>query len=178
MLLKESMDVYFDIHTKYKNKLCCNSHDFWECKPGKTWRKHCDFEEWLLSATGDQFSRIKTSKIRKANCFSNSLIIRFVEPFYVDVYIQVFLTTATDKDVPINRTPNTYLPATYRKWGMVWEWKWRDWTIEGSTSYFWVTKGFRETVAKSSQTMILIDFKVYSLIYLSSFACLKVRKRK
>ena len=30
-----------------------------------------------MSATGDQFSRIKTSKIRKANCFSNSLIIRF-----------------------------------------------------------------------------------------------------
>jgi len=43
------------------------------------------------------------------------------EPFYeVDIYIHLFLTTATHKDMPINTTPDTYLLATrntniYRK---------------------------------------------------------------
>jgi len=44
---------------------------------------------------------------------------------------------------PLNTTSDTYFLATrntdkYRIWGIGWEWEWRDWTREGSTSYLWV----------------------------------------
>ena len=156
LLLREMIDICFDILTKYKNQLCSNAHDVWVCKPGKTWSKTSDFVEWSQSATTERSFRIKNSKIWKTDFLLIHLKQGVDEPFYgVDLYMHVFLTTATDEDMLINTTPDTYLLATrnadmYRIWGTVWEWEWRDWTKEGSTSYLWATKGVPETVARSS----------------------------
>ena len=74
----------------------------------------------------------------------------------VDVYIHVFLTKALHRDEPLNLTSDIYLPAsrntgTYRIWGMVLDWGWRDWTGE-----FY------------PYTMSFMDFTVNSFMYLFS----------